>query len=105
MASGRNARVAHTCLLIVAFLVVVYLLIGWVHSLKFRNLYRKGSEPGFDRKEFTLDISEEGIQAADAATEEWSHFSKYSESNNASSSIGTIPFTPFFPNELSTRME
>jgi hypothetical protein len=84
MASGRNVRVGRTCLLIVALLVVVYLLTGWLRNLRFRNSYRKGAEPGFDGKEFTVDILEEGIQSPDTPSkEEWSQFSKYSESNNS----------------------
>jgi hypothetical protein len=63
---------------------VVYLLARWIDKLRFRNSYRKGAIPGVGSKEFTVDISEEGVQGPEAQTKEkWSHFSKYSESDNA----------------------
>jgi hypothetical protein len=44
---------------------------------------RRGVSTG-SNKEVSVEISDEGIQSADSASrDEWSHFSKYSESKNA----------------------
>ena len=84
MASGRNAQVGHAWLLLATFVVVIYLLFRWIDKLRFRKAYQRGSEGGFDRNELIVDISEDGIKSSEASNiEEWSYFSKYSESNNA----------------------
>ena len=84
LASGRNAQVGYAWLLIAAFAVVIYMLFRWIDKLRFRNAYQRASEGDFDGNEVIVDISEEGIQNPKTSSrEEWSYFSKYSESDNA----------------------
>jgi hypothetical protein len=83
-----NARAGHIDLLLALLVLVSLPPAQWMNERSFKKAYGRGV---FQRanKECTLEISEEAIQSADSTNrEEWSHFSKYSESKNA-----FIPYT------------
>jgi hypothetical protein len=57
-------------------------LAWWIGKRSFENAYRKGATKGANQ-EFSVDISEEGIQSADSTDRgQWPRFSNYSESKN-----------------------
>jgi hypothetical protein len=78
-----NPSARHVYLLLASLVLVSLLLAQWVSKRSFLNAYRRGVSTG-SNKEVSVEISDEGIQSADSASrDEWSHFSKYSESKNA----------------------
>jgi hypothetical protein len=78
-----NTRVGHVYLALALLLVVALPLAKWLSKRSFKNPYERGATKRSDN-ELTVEISEDGIQGSDSTNrEEWLHFSKYSESNDA----------------------
>jgi hypothetical protein len=72
-----------------AFLLLAVLLLGiqrlatWLERRSLKNAFKRGDSDA-ESREITVEISEQGIQSTDLRTsQEWSGFSKFSESNNA----------------------
>lgn len=78
-----NSRGGYVYVLLALLLLLSIPLAQWVSKRSFLNALRKDASTGPNR-EFSVEISKEGIQSADSAyRDDWSHFSKYSESNGA----------------------
>ena len=79
-----NARGGHSYALLGFVLLALLALIPvsrLLAKLSFTNTWKNAADPG---KDFTVDISEHGIQSLDPTQkDEWSRFSKYSESVNS----------------------
>jgi hypothetical protein len=80
--TGSTQR-GHVCALLALLLLGCLPLTNWIRKRSFGSAYRRGAANAVP-KEFTVEISEEGLQYdGSAIREEWSKFSKYSESGNA----------------------
>ena len=91
----ENRRVGQGYLVLGVMFLLSLPAARWLNKISFENAYRRGASDS-SGKEFTVDISEDGIQVPHTPHKEnWSCFSKYSESGSAfilyrSSSIHAI---------------
>jgi YcxB-like protein len=79
----RKTQNGYVYVLLSLLLLGSLALANWLKRRSFKKAYVRGAVSTAP-KDFTAEISEDGIQLdGSASREEWSHFSKYSESINA----------------------